>query len=642
MARTSILTVKINGDASSALRALDKATAAANKFSVKNSALFGAVAGGASKAVGAAIDYISSLGSQMVEASDSADKFKQTLNFAGVDSKSIEELTKSTQTYADRTVYDLKDIRNATAQLAANGVNNYDKLAIAAGNLNAVAGGTSESYGRLALAMVQVNAAGKLQAQDWNQIRDAVPGAAGKIKQALKDAGAYSGEFADAMKKGQISSEEFNNALLSLGLTDVASQAAESTSTFEGAVGNFEAAVVKAGAAFLDFIKPLATPVIASAADAITDFASHINPDEISRGAQSVADFAKNEWNIVTSTVPAVKAVDDFVRSNLPEFLGNAAKSAQDFVNSLGVNDMKDVASAASDFTRNLVEIMNYVMPFAITIGIATGSIQAMYAVMAAGGILSWISSLNIVTGAQTAWTTAINLARDAQAMFNLVLEANPIGVIIMAIAALTAGLIWFFTQTDAGRAIWQNFMNWLQSAWQSTSSFFSGLWSGIVSTFNNAGNAVRNAWNSVMDFFRSIPGAIGGFFSGVGNAITAPFRAAFNGIKSLWNSTVGGKGFDVPGWIPGIGGKSFKIPMLATGGTITSGGWTLVGERGPEFLNLPGGAKVVPLNRANYDIPTDGKKGNTYIFNISGAVDPDSTARQIKKLLVDYDKPRS
>lgn len=583
MAKTSILTVKINGDASSALRALDKATAAANKFSVKNTALFGAVAGGVGKAVGAAIDYVSGLTSQMVAASDSTDKFKQTLNFAGIDSKTIKALTKTTQDYADRTVYDLNDIRNATSQLAANGVKDYDKLAIAAGNLNAVAGGTSESYGRLSLAMVQVNAAGKLQAQDWNQIRDAVPGAVGKIKQALQDAGAYTGTFADAMSKGQISSEEFNNALLSLGLTDVASQAAESTSTFEGAVGNFEAAVVKAGAAFLDFIKPMATPVISDAANAISDFASHINAEEIGAAAQQVGDFATQVANIAT-----------------------------------------------------------YIAPVVISVGALTLGIQAMYAVMAAGGIMGWISSLSIVTTAQTAWTTAINLARDAQAMFNLVLEANPIGVIIMAIAALVAGLIWFFTQTKLGQQIWQGFISWLQSAWQSISSFFNGLWSGIVSTFNNAGNNVRNAWNGVMGFFRSIPGAIGGFFGGVGSAITAPFRAAFNAIRSLWNSTVGGKGFDVPSWIPGIGGKSFKIPMLATGGTITTGGWTLVGEKGPEFLNLPGGAKVVPLNRANYDIPTDGKKGNTYIFNISGAVDPDSTARQIKKLLNDYDKVRS
>ena len=37
-------------------------------------------------------------------------------------------------------------------------------------------------------------------------------------------------------------------------------------------------------------------------------------------------------------------------------------------------------------------------------------------------------------------------------------------------------------------------------------------------------------------------------------------------------------------------------IPMLAAGGIIRSGGLALVGEAGPELLNLPRGAQVTPL----------------------------------------------
>lgn len=38
------------------------------------------------------------------------------------------------------------------------------------------------------------------------------------------------------------------------------------------------------------------------------------------------------------------------------------------------------------------------------------------------------------------------------------------------------------------------------------------------------------------------------------------------------------------------------NIPMAAEGGSVTSGGSVLVGENGPEFLNLPRGASVIPL----------------------------------------------
>jgi hypothetical protein len=43
-------------------------------------------------------------------------------------------------------------------------------------------------------------------------------------------------------------------------------------------------------------------------------------------------------------------------------------------------------------------------------------------------------------------------------------------------------------------------------------------------------------------------------------------------------------------------------IPLLAEGGIVTRPGSAVVGEEGPELLNLPSGASVVPLNQAGVD----------------------------------------
>ena len=72
----------------------------------------------------------------------------------------------------------------------------------------------------------------------------------------MKANGAYTGNFRDAMEKGEISAEEFNQAIMQLGMTDVAKEAATSTATFEGAMGNLEASAVTAGAKVLDAFKP--------------------------------------------------------------------------------------------------------------------------------------------------------------------------------------------------------------------------------------------------------------------------------------------------------------------------------------------------------------------------------------------------
>lgn len=252
----------------------------------------GAVAGVVSNLTGRLVSGLGNYMNAAVEASDSTDKFKSTLDFAGVDTETIDRLTKSTQAYADATVYDLADIRNVTAQLAANGVKDYDKLAEAAGNLNAVAGGNAETFKSVGMVLTQTAGQGKLTTENFNQLSDAIPGASGKIQQALRDMGAYTGNFRDAMEKGEISAEEFDQALMELGMTDAAVEAAKSTKTFEGAVGNWDAAVQKLITKGLDAVKPAFTKALGGATDIVSDFTDDIsdNLDDLQKRFSKAAD----------------------------------------------------------------------------------------------------------------------------------------------------------------------------------------------------------------------------------------------------------------------------------------------------------------------------------------------------------------
>lgn len=252
----------------------------------------GAVAGVVSNLTGRLVSGLGNYMNAAVEASDSTDKFKSTLDFAGVDTETIDRLTKSTQAYADATVYDLADIRNVTAQLAANGVKDYDKLAEAAGNLNAVAGGNAETFKSVGMVLTQTAGQGKLTTENFNQLSDAIPGASGKIQQALRDMGAYTGNFRDAMEKGEISAEEFDQAMMELGMTDAAVEAAKSTKTFEGAVGNWDAAVQKLITKGLDAVKPAFTKALGGATDIVSDFTDDIsdNLDDLQKRFSKAAD----------------------------------------------------------------------------------------------------------------------------------------------------------------------------------------------------------------------------------------------------------------------------------------------------------------------------------------------------------------
>ena len=204
--------------------------------------------------VSAVTSGISELSSEAVSSVDALTKFDDTMKFAGFDPTAINTAKDALKKYADQTVYDLTTTSNTVAQLAANGVADYLGLTQAAGNLNAVAGGNADTFKSVAMVLTQTAGAGKLTTENWNQLANAIPGASGKMQEALLKNGAFTGNFRKAMEDGQISALEFNKALMQLGNDPIAVEAARSTKTFEGAIGQMKAGVVETFANILTAI----------------------------------------------------------------------------------------------------------------------------------------------------------------------------------------------------------------------------------------------------------------------------------------------------------------------------------------------------------------------------------------------------
>lgn len=162
------------------------------------------------------------------------------------------------------------------------------------------------------------------------------------------------------------------------------------------------------------------------------------------------------------------------------------------------------------------------------------------------------IAVLTTGIGVFKAVTTAISLASKAQAVLNAVLNANPIILIVSLIASLVSALVYFFTCTDKGKAIWQQFTDFLSNCVQNIRDFFSGLGNDITGFFTAAGEGAQNAWNSVVNWFMGIPGAICNFFAGVGGRITGFFSNAANGVENAWNNVVSWFG-GIPNAICGV-----------------------------------------------------------------------------------------
>ncbi len=228
---------------------IKKCTSSLESFGdrVKNGIAFGALASAGHQAFSALSSGLSNLMSEAISASDAMEKLQTAMRFSGVDESEIERIAGATgtlKTYADKTVFSLEDVLSTFGALSANGVKDADKLTEAVGNAVAVFGGGANEYSSVALAFSQAMAAGSLKAQDWNQIINASPQLAGGLrKELMKLNPAIASDFKGAMEDGAISADLLAEAINNIGMSEAAKEAAVSTKTIEGAVGNLEAAV---------------------------------------------------------------------------------------------------------------------------------------------------------------------------------------------------------------------------------------------------------------------------------------------------------------------------------------------------------------------------------------------------------------
>lgn len=526
------------------LEEVDKSSSKASTGTGKFAAIAGAVGGLVSTGVSMAVDAISDLSGDIIEASDSAQKFASTLSFAGLDTSTIDRLTASTQKYADQTVYDLSDIRNTTAQLAANGVDGYAELAEAAGNLNAVAGGNADTFRSVGMVLTQTAGAGKLTTENWNQLSDAIPGASGKLQEAMKANGAYTGDFRDAMAKGEITAEEFNKAIMDLGMTDAAKEAATSTSTIEGAMGNLEASVVNVGVQLLDSFKGPLTEGMSVLAEGIgslpqmfTGMMGSMMPVLQKIGSVLQTAFLPVGQAITGSLLPALQpfmqALQNLGSAILP-ILGAAFQALMPVLGSL----LAGFTQVGGTIMRTLTPVLNNLAAVFQTV---LPVIQNQFQV--------WGTALQNVINAvfpfiQTIITTVMNVIN---------------GVITTVLAALQGNWdgVWTGLQNIAVR-VWNGIQNIVTAAINAVSGVVSavmnsirGTWSGVWNTVRNIAsnawngitNAVSNGVNNVMNTVRGIGGRIKGAFNGAGGWLLSAGRniimGLVNGIKNAIGAAV-------------------------------------------------------------------------------------------------------
>lgn len=278
-------------------------------------------------------------------------------------------------------------------------------------------------------------------------------------------------------------------------------------------------------------------------------FASLSESEQI---AAASAIFGKNQmapWLALINTAPA--DVDE-LNGSLAACAGTTDEMAQTMMGGFGgsIEKLKSSVNVLAyslgealaptiqkviDFIQGLVDKFNALSPaqqqIIVKIGLFVAAIGPVLLII--GKLMSAVGSILTVVP-QIA--TALSAVKGAFAALNAVMLANPIGIVIAAIAALVAIFIHLWKTNEGFRQFWISLWENIKTA---TVNAWKAITTGITTAMAAIGKAVQAGWNAVKTFTATIL-----------NAVKTGVSAAWNGIKTAVSTVVTAIGTAVQtGW---------------------------------------------------------------------------------------------
>jgi hypothetical protein len=169
---------------------------------------------------------------------------------------------------------------------------------------------------------------------------------------------------------------------------------------------------------------------------------------------------------------------------------------------------------------------------------------------------------------------------------WNVALDANPVMLVVLAIAALIAIVVLVTSHFVNWKAVIVDIWDWIKANWP----LLLGIITGPIGL---AVYLITKYWSDFKEFFTTAANGIKDVASHIWDGLESAAKSVFNAVARAWNDTVGQLNFTVPSWIPGLGGHSFGVPKIPT--SYETGGY--VPTTGLALLHA--GETVVPATQS-------------------------------------------
>lgn len=563
------------------------------------------------------------------------------------------------QQFAATTPFEFPELQTAASSLISAGVNADKVIPImrTLGDVTSGMGTGSEGVKRATIALQQMNAAGRITGEDLNQLRDAGIPVYDLLASATGKSKAEVVKLAQAGKLGQKELGQMMKALeTGKGLERFSGLMDKQSKSLSGMLSTFKDTF---GQGLANAIKP-SIPLIKDGLGKASEFAAKALPKVGAALAGLVSilvkgDFTKefgkafniDEDSKIVGFLFGVRDGFTAAAATVKEFVGQV-KSGQGaggaFRDNLAkiVDVAKELWPSLRDIAKQLLEAQRSVgvgvwAAFKVVMDVLPGILQSIAPVLQS--IAKWMGenkeivaalvvALSSGIGAFKVITAAVKAYTVVQGLLNVVLAANPIGIVIAAIAALTAGIIYAYQHSETFRNIVNTAFEFVKKGAIALAlvgvksfHFLLDVWLTVAGGILDAaawafgwvpglGPKLQGAAANFHKFKDQVNGSLSKIETDLTVQLnTEPARRAADSLAKYVRTR------NYSAVVRTITPQTSKllIGANARGTDNWRGGLTVVGEEGPEIVNLPRGSQIYDAQKSAAMMSSAGPASSGY-----------------------------
>ena len=463
---------------------------------------------------------------------------QNTMKFKGK-GQDFDYVSKSMQTLAKDTNANTEDALKLSTTFI--GLGDTAKSAVgkteALVKANQAFGGTGEQLKGVVQAYGQMSASGKVTAENINQLTDNNTALGSALKSTVMEmnpALQQYGSFASASEEGAISVEMLDKAMQKLGKAGGGGVA-----TIGDAWDSFNETLSLALLPTLDALTPIISGLIdkmsgwgESAGQTITKVIKYFQ-DLFKKLQENAATLAFLEaWDNIKSAFDSIVSI---IGNVINSFLGINTETAKN------ATSIDNVAKSIAVFAGKFSEVTKKIADFLKKISESKSAMDALKGTLVV--LASAFVALKVINGIVKAielYNNIVKIGTAIQGAFNAVMAINPFVALGIAIAAIVAGLVYFFTQAETGKKAWASFIDFLKSAWDGIVSFFSGIGQWFADIWNGVVDGAKGIWQGLVDWFSGIIQGIQNIWNGIITFFTTLWTTVVTGIQTAWAGVTG------------------------------------------------------------------------------------------------------